>query len=362
MVLDVFSMIFWTILVLGILVFFHELGHFLAAKLSGIRVDRFSVGYPPRLFGKKIGETDYCVSLVPLGGYCKMAGMVDESLETNDIKGEPWEFMSKPIPIRMFVLFAGPLLNFVLAILLFAGLVYFTGIPVDFDNSSTLGNITAGTPAERAGLMKNDKILAIDETPVSTWEEMTAIISNKPLETVVLKIDRNGEIFIQEVTLDKRDNPTDDKDEEVGMLGIERAVITEDLGLFASLNYGLKQTWYFTTLVAQTAKSIITGNESVKSLGGPIMIAKFTDESRKSGIETLIGFMAFLSLNLGFMNLLPIPVLDGGHLMILTAEAFTRRQMPIKIKLLIQQVGMALILALIVVIFYNDIMRFVSPG
>lgn len=362
MFFSVFSMIFWTVFVLGVLVFFHELGHFLAAKISGIRVERFSIGYPPRLFGFKWGDTDYCISAVPLGGYCKMAGMVDESLDTEGIKGESWEFLSKPIPVRMFTLIAGPMANFILAIVLFAGLVYFTGVPVDFDDSSKIGNVTPATPAAEAGLLAGDIITEIDDVSVSTWDELTGIIRENPEKDVVLKIDRDGSVFSVNAVLAKQDNPTDSIDAEVGMLGIERAVIREDLGMFASLDYGMKQTWYLTTLVAKTAKSVIFGDESVKSLGGPLMIAKFTDESRKSGVVSLVGFMAFLSLNLGFMNLLPIPVLDGGHLMILSAELIARRQLPIKIKLVIQQVGMAMILALIVVILYNDVMRFVSPG
>ena len=148
------------------------------------------------------------------------------------------------------------------------------------------------------------------------------------------------------------------------MLGISNAVefSTERIGPVKSLVYGFQETWFFTALVAKTAKMVITGEESVKNLGGPLQIAKFTEESRKSGLDTLLRFMAFLSLNLGFMNLLPIPVLDGGHLMILTAEGFARREIPIKAKLVIQQVGLALILMLMVVIFYNDIVRMVASG
>jgi len=360
--LDILSMIFWTVLVLSILVFFHEFGHFLAAKLSGIRVERFSVGFPPRVIGRKIGETDYCLSMTPLGGYCKMAGMIDESLDPDGIKGEPWEFMSKPIPVRMFVLFAGPLMNFVLAVALFAGLGYFNGIPQP-DSSSRIGEVTPGTPAEKAELKPDDRIIAVDGVPVNAWQELTEIISARPLETVTLSIDRSGEIVVKEVMIEKRDNPTDAKDEEVGMLGIEQGIVfMTDAGVFASLGYGARQTFYLTTLVAGTAKSVVFGEESVKSLGGPLMIAKLTNESRKSGMETLIWFMAFLSLNLGFMNLLPIPVLDGGHMMILSAEGLVRRQLPVKVKLVIQQVGMALIFVLIAVIFYNDIMRFIAPG
>lgn len=351
--IDILIQIVTFISVLGVLVFFHELGHFLAAKLSGIRVLRFAIGFPPRLFGKKIGDTDYCFQLIPLGGYCKMAGMVDETLDAEGIKGEPWEFMSKSIPTRMFVLFAGPLANFLLAIFLFSILANFT------NNLSIVGSITEDLPAQEAGLMPGDHILAIDDTEVHSWSEMTELIRSRPLQTVTLKIQRDNEIILKQVTLAKQDNPTDTVDEEVGILGIGIASQLEwqYVGIFASIGGGFEQTAELTGLIAGTIKSLFTGQESIKALGGPVMIAKMTDDFRKRGLLPLLSFMAVLSISLGFMNLLPIPVLDGGHLMIFSIEALVRRQLPIKVKIVIQQIGLALLLVLMVVITYNDITR-----
>ncbi|KPK94316.1 hypothetical protein AMJ80_05505 [bacterium SM23_31] len=358
--IDIFSTIFWVIIVLGVLVFFHELGHFIAAKLTGIRVERFSIGFPPRLFGKKIGDTDYCVQLTPLGGYCKMSGMIDESLDPEGIKGEPWEFMSKPTHIRMFVLLAGPLMNFIVAVLFFA--LHANIIGIEYEDSPTIGSITQGLPAEQAGLLTGDMITAIDGTQVESWIELTEIIRKRPLETVTLKVMRNNETFDKQVTIAKQDNPSDEVDEEVGVLGI--GIAYYEIGFFKSIETGFVRTGELTWLIAVTIKSLIFGNERLKdALGGPIKIAQMTNEFRKTSIAAFIFFVAFLSLNLGFMNLLPIPVLDGGHLMILMVEGLVKKQLPVRARLVIQQIGMALLLALMIFIIFNDIMRISSaPG
>ena len=357
---DIFSTVFLLIIVLGGLVFFHEFGHFLAAKLSGIRVERFSIGFPPRLFGKKIGDTDYCVQLIPLGGYCKMSGMVDETLDPEGIKGEPWEFMSKPIHKRMFVLFAGPFMNFIVAVLFFT--IHANIIGIEYDESPTIGSITHSLPAEQAGLLPGDVIITIDDMQVESWIELTGIIRERPLETVTLRIMRNDEIIEKQVTIAKQDNPTDDVDEEVGVLGIGIAYI--DIGFFKSIEQGFVRTGELTWMIALTIKSLVFGKERLKdTLGGPIIIAQMTSEFWKKGIDWFIFFVAFLSLNLGFMNLLPIPVLDGGHLMILAVEGIVRRQLPIKVKLVLLKIGMALLLALMILVIFNDIVRITSaPG
>lgn len=354
---DILSTLFWFIIVLGFLVFLHEFGHFLAAKLSGIRVERFSIGFPPRLFGKKIGDTDYCVQLIPLGGYCKMSGMVDESLDPEGIKGEPWEFMSKPVHTRMIVLFAGPLMNFIVAALFFT--IHANIIGIEYDESPTIGSITQGLPAEQAGLLPGDVIITIDDMQVESWNKLTGIIRERPLETVTLRIKRDDEIIEKQVIIAKQDNPTDEVDEEVGVLGIGAAY--HDIDFFESIEQGFLQTCELTWLIAVTIKSLIFGEESIKALGGPIKIAQMTNEFRKTSAAAFIFFVAFLSLNLGFMNLLPIPVLDGGHLMIFAVEGIVRRQLPVKVKLVILQIGMVLLLTLMIFIIFNDIVQISNP-
>jgi len=241
---------------------------------------------------------------------------------------------------------------------IFSILANFTNVS---DIPSIVGSISENSPAQEAGLLPGDQILAIDDIDVQLWSEMTELIRSRPLETVTLKIQRENEIISKQVTLALQDNPTDNVDEEVGVLGIV-AVTQKQLewhyaGIFGSIGSGFRQTAEITGIIAGTVKSLFMGQESIKALGGPIMIAKMTDDFRRSGFLPLMSFMAVLSISLGFMNLLPIPVLDGGHLMIFTIEGLARRQLPIKAKIIIQQIGFALLLVLMVVITYNDIMR-----
>ncbi|HJW28687.1 MAG TPA: site-2 protease family protein, partial [Saprospiraceae bacterium] len=174
--MQVINMILYTGIALGVLVFIHELGHFLAAKLTGMRVDRFSLGFPPRAFGKKIGDTDYCISWLPLGGYVKIAGMIDESFDTDFLHRtpEPYEFRAKPIWARMIVISAGVIMNAVLAVCIFWGLNYTHGRLIE--ETTEIGYVVAGSPAERAGLMRGDKVLSVNKQQVTHWDEIQNLI------------------------------------------------------------------------------------------------------------------------------------------------------------------------------------------
>jgi len=356
------------IFVLGVLVFLHEFGHFITAKLTGIRVERFSMGYPPRAFGKKIGETDYCISYIPLGGYCKMSGMVDESL-SGKIEGKPWEFMSKSAPVKALVISAGPIMNFLLAIFIFAAASFILGEAVP-NESSTIGEVLQGTPAAEAGLMPGDKIIAIDSVRIEKWNKMTDVIQKRPDSTLTFTILRNGEKIEKEITTMK-DTVVDVQGKVVldgegnvverGVIGIYPQTDTLQLGVGESIVSGFRRTYMFTKLIAVAVSNVVTGKESIKSFGGPIIIAKLTGESiNQFGIEGLFMLMAFLSLNFGFLNLLPIPVFDGGHLVFILIEAIIRRPVPVKAKLIIHQVVMALLFVLIIIIVYNDIIKWLN--
>ena len=345
-----------TIFVLGVLIFVHEFGHFIIAKLSGIKVERLSLGYPPRAFGFKWGETDYCISWLPIGGYCKMAGIVDESLDTN-IKGEPWEFQSKSAPTKAAVIFAGSGMNFVLAIFIFSLMAYYLGVPSE---KPLIGGVKENYPAEKAGIIEGDLIISIGGVEVSTWEQMTEIIlsnvSDRPQKFEWLRDDK---IYSAEIISVKEKNPVDGEMEEVRVIGVYNKI--NKVGIFGGVKDGFEKTFTLTGLVIVTIKRIITGEESIKSsLGGPIIIAKFAGESAKLGMWSLAGFMAFLSLNLGLLNLLPVPVLDGGHLVFIAIEGIIRRPLPLKFKLIIQQIGMALLFLLMAFIIYNDIIRVIK--
>ena len=350
-----------TIFVLGVLVFVHELGHFLAAKLFRIRVDRFSMGYHPRLIGKKIGDTDYCISLIPFGGYVKIAGMVDESFDEEQLQGppQPWEFRSKPWWQRMTVIFAGPLMNLMLALVIFTSMIYYYGIGEL--HAPVVNEILEGKPAAEAGLLPGDRITVIDDQEIATWEDMVNIIRESPNQTLHLTWMRGDSLLTGEVVpaaesvLDTRTGEMI----EVGQIGISGLVEFRPAGVFEGIQLGAERIYDLTKMIFLSLGRLITGKESVKNLSGPVLIAKMAGESARSGWGSLIAFMAFLSLNLGIINLLPIPVLDGGHLLFLSIESVIRRELPIKAKLVIQQVGMFLLIALMVFVVYNDIAKII---
>jgi regulator of sigma E protease len=341
------------ILLLGILVFLHELGHFIVAKLVGIRVETFSIGFPPRLFGKKIGDTDYCVSATPLGGYVKLAGMIDESLDKETIKGEPWEYQSKPVPHRMATILAGPLMNVLLTVFLLGALIYISGNPVV--DGTKIGYLTKDFPAEQAGIQVGDRIVSLNGTAISSWEEMTDVIYAIPDKDLLVEWEHEGEILSATLHTRKQELPVDGEIREVGMIGIGAQHFMEKVGLFTAAKYGFERTVYLTKLIFSSLKRLISGRESLRSIGGPVMIAKIAGDSARSGWEAFLSFMAFLSLNLAIVNLLPIPALDGGHLFFLVIEGVTRKPLPFKARLALQKVGMLVLFTLIIFIVFNDV-------
>ena len=341
------------VFVLGVLVFIHELGHFLVAKLVGIRVDRFSIGYPPRLIGKKIGDTDYCLSAIPFGGYVKMAGMIDESMDQEGIQGKPWEFQSKPLPHKMATIIAGPALNYVLAIVIFTIIIFFQGIGEV--TSYRIGEVLPDFPASEAGIVAGDKIISINGDSIASWEEITTIVYDLPGQEIQVAWEHEGEIRSATIKTRAEKAPVDGEIRVIGMIGISPEVTMKKVNLFSAISYGTQRTLYLTKLVFVSLKMLITGKESLKSLGGPIIIAKLAGDSSRSGISSLFMFMAFLSLNLAILNILPIPALDGGHLLFLGIEGIIRRPLPIKVRLIVQQVGMAILLALMIIVVFNDV-------
>ena len=342
------------VFVLGVLVFLHEFGHFIVAKLVGIRVERFSIGFPPRIAGIKIGETDYCISAIPLGGYVKLAGMIDESLDKESIKGEPWEFQSKSIPKRVATILAGPAMNYLLAVVLFAGLIYHTGVG-EAKNTTVIGEVTPQFPAAQVGMQKGDRILAINGQEVHTWDEMTRIIHALPDTTVIIRWMHGDQIFTDTLHTRAEKMPIDGEIKVVGLIGISPEVEVRKVGILTAIGLGFDRTVYLTKLIYVSIKGLVLGRESLKSIGGPVMIAKLAGESARSGWASLLAFMAFLSLNLALLNILPIPGLDGGHLLLLGIEAVTRRPLSTRTRVVVQQIGMAILFALVIFVIFNDI-------
>jgi len=347
-----------TIFVLGILIFFHELGHFLVAKRSGIRVERFSLGFPPKLIGKKIGDTEYCISWIPLGGYVKMAG---EDPDEKQIKGEPWEFMSKPVHTRALVVFAGPAMNFILAILIFWGIIFFAGKHEIHEDTNQIGLVAPGGPADKAGIKPGDRIISINGIEVSTFKEMADIIHKQVEKPVEVKWRRDGEEHFAMITTFK-DRILDEEGEinYIGKIGIGPTYTTVKVGFFQSLWEGIDTSIFILVETIKFIIGLITGTASIKLVGGPIFIAQVAGQTAKAGIASLLSFMALLSINLSLINVLPIPVLDGGHLMFLGIEKIKGRPLSLKQRAAMQQIGLAFLILLIIFVTYNDFLRLIK--
>jgi regulator of sigma E protease len=343
-----------TIIVLSVLILVHELGHFFMAKLFRIRVDRFSIGLPPRLIGKKVGETDYCISAVPFGGYVKMAGMVDESFDKKQIEKEPkpWEFRSKPWGQRFLVLLTGSVMNLLLAYGIFAAATLIQGVAEV--KSTFIGKVIEGRPAERAGLKANDRIIRLNRKSIQNWNQLTQIVHASPGIPLLFEWMRGDSVLSATIT------PVKEKEDirEVGLVGIMPQYEMKKVGLFHSLRKAGEDSYYFVKLIIVYIYKLIIGSESFKSIGGVISIYKIVGDSSKYGLSGLFLFMAFFSLSLGILNLLPFPVLDGGYILMLCIEGIMRREIPLKVKIIVLQVGWVLLIGLMLLAVRNDILRF----
>ena len=344
-----------TIFVLGILIFFHELGHFLVAKKSKIRVERFSLGFPPKMIGKKIGDTEYCLSWIPLGGYVKMAG---EDPDETKIQGKPWEFMSKPVGIRALVIAAGPVTNLILAVFIFWGIIFFKGMQEIHEETAQVGLVAPEGPADQAGIKPGDEIISINGIEVGTFLEMSEIIRRHVEEPVEVKWIRDGKEFTAQITTFK-DKVLDEEGEmqEVGKIGIGPSYTTIKVGFFKSFLEAVGTVIFILVETIKFIVGLITGTFSVKLLGGPILIAQIAGETAKLGFVNLLSFMALLSVNLFLLNVLPIPVLDGGHLLFLSIEKAKGSPLSLKQRATMQQIGLAFLIFLMIFVTYNDLLR-----
>lgn len=472
-ILEILSYIFWVILAITILVFVHEMGHFLFAKLFKMRVDRFSIGFPPKLFGKKIGETEYVVGATPLGGYVKIAGMIDESMDTDYLQSKPedWEFRSKPVWQRMIVISAGVVFNVILAFFIFTGLKLAYGdayIPAEnvesvyvadtsiahrmglrtgdrllavsgneleeFEDVSSLemlisspltisvlrdgdtltfqgpddiftqlnrsrgglgisyrpsviSGVVEGSPAAAAGLRGGDRILAIDGDTVRYWAEMTGVMQQTGGSPVTIRwfradsliTDGDGEMEgldeLPTPIVDQREDgivleATVTPEEENGrfLLGVyeptpdilqhEFGIVRRDYNPVQATVTGFKDTWINTKAIVVSLTRVFTGQDNFQeNVGGPVMIAKVTKEAADAGAAFFWNIVAMLSITLAIINILPIPVLDGGHLAFLLYEGIARREPSLRLRMIMQQVGMLLLFAFMAFVIVNDILK-----
>ncbi len=342
------------VVLLGVLIFAHELGHFLVAKRAGVGVLKFSLGFGPRLIGRKIGETEYLLSLIPLGGYVKLLGeSPGEELPPED---EKRSFLKQPVLKRIAIVAAGPVFNLLLALLIFAA-VNMAGLPA---LTSEIGSLQPGSAAMEAGLKTGDRITAIDGKPVSLWEDVSRIIGASKGQPLRITVDRGGgtQQIIAVPRIMKTQNLFGETLEsfKIGISPSSRTVIERHNPLSAVAK-GLEQTWKICELTVVSIVKMFQGVVSPKTLGGPILIAQIAGTQVKEGIIPFVLFMAMLSINLAILNLLPVPVLDGGHLLFYAIEVVTGREVSLRWREMAQQVGFVLLVLLMLFVFFLDIER-----
>ena len=346
------------LLVLSILVIIHEFGHFIAAKRQGVRVEKFSLGFGPKLFGVKRGDTEYAISLIPLGGYVKMAGD-----EPSSAKGESCEFLSKSVWQRFKIIFAGPLLNYLLGFLLF-WFVFFAGAPTA---TNKIGTLLDNYPAKAAGLQAGDNIVAVDGKATKYWEDLTDIIHNKKEGNLNITVERktaSGAKTLQIKIAPVRKEFTDifGKRQSISLIGVAPSgeAVSVRYGFFDSFFRAAGQIYKLTEITFKSLLFISTGKMSVKeSFTGPIGIFIITSKAAQMGIIYLLQMMAILSASLAIFNILPIPVLDGGHILFLIIEKIRGKALSAKFQEIATQTGMTLLVALMLFVFYSDIIRFI---
>jgi regulator of sigma E protease len=418
--------------VLGVLIFVHELGHFLAARRLGIRVITFSLGFGPKILKFTRGDTEYCVSIIPLGGYVKMAGENPDDPRS----GDPDEFLSRTKWERFQVLIMGPVMNLALAVIVMA-FVLAQGAELEAyrDQAPVVGLVQAGSPAEKAGIMRGDRLLAVGDDEVQTWDDLFMHVGMRPNREVRLRLQRNGET--QSVTV----QTTAQGKYEVGSIGVlpdvnplikavnpgevadkaglkandavisvngQRLVFKEHLGDAIAKNAGkpvdmlirrngeelhvtvvpeqrgdkgmigvtlgdatktfkpgpieatklsLQRNWESSGLIFRTLGGLFTGETSVRQLQGPVGIAQLSGEAARTDYLSVLSLMAVLSLNLGLINLMPVPVLDGGHITIMALEGLARRDFSMQVKEKMLLAGFVVLMMLMVTVIYNDLTR-----
>jgi regulator of sigma E protease len=346
------------IIVLGLLIFFHEMGHFLAAKFFGVKVERFSFGLGPRLVGLKVGDTDYRISAFPLGGYVKMVGegLDDEVAEEEKERS----FSHKAVWKRMLIVVCGPLFNFFFAIAVFFLGFLFVGQVI---LTSDIGEVKPGYPAYQAGLRSGDKIIRMAGQPITIWKDLPDIVRKnpgKPIPVIFVRGDRQYSTEVTPKSSTVKNLFGEDVQETVIGVTPSGKYFTKELGLWGAFQSGIVQTYEITKLTGVSLLKLVQRKVPLETLGGPIFIAQLAGQQAQEGWTNLLFFTALLSINLGLLNLLPIPILDGGHLVFFAFEWITGKPLSLKKREIAQQVGMFILILLMVFVFYNDVVRIIQ--
>ena len=327
----------YAVIMFCILIFIHELGHFVVAKACGVKVNEFALGMGPAIFKKQKGETLYALRAIPIGGYCAMEGEDEESEDER-------AFNNKKAWQKALIVVAGAAMNFILCVVLLIGICTYSGTP-----TTTIGELTPDGPAKAAGLKVGDEIVMIDDTPINEWNDITTVIG-KAEDSVKLDITRDG----QELTI------VSDLAEEDGRM-IIGIVPERDHGLFTGIKNGIKSTGDMTVMMVDTFRMLFTGEVSVKELSGPVGIVYVVNDTAKLGIIYLFYLTALISLNLAIVNMLPLPALDGGRLLMIIIRKITGKAITDEMEGKVHFIGIMLLLLLMVYVTWNDIIRFIVP-
>lgn len=343
---------------LGVLIFVHELGHFLVAKAAGVRVLKFSLGFGPKLIGKKIGDTEYLVSLLPLGGYVKPLGEApDEEIAEAD---KPYALNNQSVAKRFAILAAGSVFNLIFAFFVFSGM-YMSGMPM---LKPLVGSVLDDSPAARAGLQQGDLVAAIDGQTIEFWDELSSLIEGCQGRPVALTVRRGSQTVRLTVTPEATDaknllgEPVTKFKIGISPAGGQEGYTLKRYNPLVALWKGLADTAKWSRLTLQGLGVLIKSPiERRKDIGGPLLIGKLAGDFAQVGFQSFLMLMAMISVNLGVLNLLPVPILDGGHLFFLLIEAVKGSPVSVKMMEVAQQVGLVLLLSLMAFVFYNDISR-----
>lgn len=332
-----------TIFVFGLLVFVHELGHFITAKMVGMRVDEFAIGFGPKIFSRRYGETVYSLRIIPLGGFNKIAGM------DPDEEQDERSFSAKPIWARMLVIIAGSAMNFVLPVLLFV--IVFLGYGIEMPSEQAIvGSILPDKPAAAAGLLPGDRIKAVNGSAVANWQQFVATIQSNAGNQLAISIERSG--TARSVTL----VPEYDQRANRGIIGVTPEIIIKRPGIIEAVSIAVKHTYTVAASMLAGLGQMVTGKIEA-DVAGPIGVAQMAGQVAQNGLIPLLQFAAFLSINLGLINLLPVPVLDGGHVVTLAVEGIRGKPLNRNSLQFVQMIGFALLMLLFVLATFKDISR-----
>lgn len=351
--------VFWAIIALGILIFVHELGHFLAARRLGVRVLIFSLGFGPKVWSRRGADgTEYMLAAVPLGGYVKMLGEGDADSPVAE-EDRPFAFNNKPVWARSLIVLAGPMGNFLFALLAMV-VVHLGGVDV---LPPVVGKISADMPAQRAGLQVGDRIVAIDGQAVDRWETLKELISTARGATLQLSIQRQEQHLEVQVRPEIKELPNlFGEPTRMPVIGISpaRESVKVVYPPWEAVREGVRATWRMVDLTVQGIWKLLTRVVPVDQIGGPLLIAEMAGKAAEVGTASFLYFLAFVSVNLGILNLLPIPILDGGHLLFYLVEVIQGKPAGERVQEMAMRVGIALMLGLMTLALYNDLFRMLS--